>query len=113
MPAGELVTWPDPTIVRVRAWANEIVKVAFPTISTVPVKLVIGGIPCNSHTTIARCVFKSQPPEPKLVIKDPGAAFTVIVTIVPLGNVALHCDPQLIPEGEEVTVPEPVIETFN
>jgi hypothetical protein len=39
---------------------------------------------------------------------EPLAAAAVSVTEVPLANVALHAVPQLMPVGEDVTVPAPV-----
>ena len=39
---------------------------------------------------------------------DPPVGDGVNVTKAPDGNEALHADPQLIPAGAEVTVPDPV-----
>ena len=39
------------------------------------------------------------------------AGVAVNVTGVPYGNGAEHCAPQLTPDGEDVTVPEPVVLT--
>ena len=44
---------------------------------------------------------------------DPEAAVAVSVTDVPLGKLAAHVEPQLIPDGLLVTVPVPVPESFT
>jgi len=53
------------------------------------------------------------PDQPVNVDVPPGAA--VSVTTVPLAKLKEHVGPQLIPEGDEVTVPSPVpvLATFN
>jgi hypothetical protein len=44
--------------------------------------------------------------QPKKI--DPGAGTAVKVTTVPVGNAATHVEPQSIPAGWLVTVPDPV-----
>lgn len=48
-----------------------------------------------------------QPPDQPLKI-ELAFGFAVSTTDVPLANVALHAEPQLIPAGLLVTVPPPV-----
>jgi hypothetical protein len=49
-----------------------------------------------------------QPPPDHPAKVDPAAGAAVNVTTVPSVKLAEHVDPQLIPEGLEVTVPLPV-----
>ena len=51
-------------------------------------------------------VPEQAPPQP--VNAEPGAALAVSVTTVPAVNDAEHVDPQEMPAGDELTVPEPV-----
>jgi len=51
------------------------------------------------------------PVHPAKIELVPGLA--VSVTDVPLANVALHVEPQLIPEGVLVTVPVPLPESVT
>jgi hypothetical protein len=48
-----------------------------------------------------------QPPDQPVNV-DPGAATAVSVTEAPSSNCAEHVEPQSIPDGTEVTVPDPV-----
>ena len=49
-----------------------------------------------------------QPPPLHPANVDPDAGEAVRLTAVPAAKLALHVDPQLIPPGLEVTVPDPV-----
>ncbi len=55
-----------------------------------------------------------QPPEPEQPLplqplnRLPLAALADSVTVVPLLKFALHVPPQLIPAGDELTMPEPL-----
>jgi hypothetical protein len=49
-----------------------------------------------------------QPPPDQPAKLEPGAALAVRVTLVPFSNWAEHLEPQSIPAGELVTVPEPL-----
>jgi hypothetical protein len=49
-----------------------------------------------------------QPPPDQPVNVEPADGFAVSVTAVPVANCALQVEPQLIPDGELVTVPAPV-----
>ena len=55
--------------------------------------------------TIQRVVPLQLPDQPRKVA--PGLGVGVRVTFVPLGNIALHVEPQEIPAGEDVTSPFP------
>ncbi len=96
MPAGLLVTVPVPPPVLVT------VKVA-----------VAGGASKVAVTVWLPFIVTTQapvplqaPPQPANV--EPPVGVAVSVTVVPLGNVALHVVPQLMPPGLLVTVPVPV-----
>src|SRR5687767_8486745 len=61
----------------------------------------------------AAVIVKTQPPVPvhaplQPPKVDPLAAAAVSVTDAPLAKLAVHVAPQLIPLGDEVTVPVPV-----
>jgi hypothetical protein len=58
-------------------------------------------------TTVHVPVPEHPPPDQPLNI-EPDAGDAVNVTAVPLANSAEQVEPQLIPEGLEVTVPLPV-----
>jgi hypothetical protein len=45
--------------------------------------------------------------------EPPEAGAAVSVTLVPEGNAALQVEPQFMPAGLLVTVPDPVLETLN
>ena len=60
-----------------------------------------------AEVTLQVVAVPVQPPDhPTKAL--PWAAAAVSVTAVPEGNVVPHVDPQLIPAGVDVTVPEPV-----
>jgi len=48
-----------------------------------------------------------QAPDQRLK-SELASGFAVSVTVVPLANLELHAEPQLIPDGVLVTVPPPV-----
>ena len=60
-----------------------------------------------ADVTLQVVAVPEQPPDHP-VKRLPSAGAAVSVTAVPEGNVAEHVDPQLIPAGVDVTVPEPV-----
>ena len=81
-----------------------------------------GGVDANVAVTVVSAVsvtwqvlVPEQPPpdQPVNVEPDPGVA--VSVTWVPFANCAEHVEPQSIPAGELVTVPdpEPALETVS
>ena len=96
MPGGDDVTVPLP----------------LPGFVTVRVKLT--GFNVNvAVTAFGALMVTWQAPEPEHaplhpVKTDPGAAEAVRVTTVPVGKLALQVGPQLMPAGEDVTVPLPV-----
>ncbi len=53
------------------------------------------------------CPVPEHPPPDQPVKTEPWEGVAVSVTTVLPSKVVLQVDPQLIPEGEEVTVPEP------
>ena len=113
IPPVEVVTVPEPVFVTTSARAKVTPTVLSRFIVTLPVTLVRSGYPFNPQ--IIPWVVRSSPasPEPQLVTYQPGAAVIVRVTPVPSGYIALQLEPQLIPAGEEVTVPWPVTATLN
>jgi hypothetical protein len=95
IPAGELVTVPDP------APAGVTVSVCG-TAANVAVTLRAAVM-----LTVQVVVLPVQSPD-QLVNVDPAPGAAVRVTDVPLLKDAEHVEPQLIPAGELVTEPEPV-----
>jgi hypothetical protein len=94
IPAGEDVTVPPPVpplVTLTLYWIR--VKVAVTVWAALIVTL---QLPVPLHTPF-------QPPK----VEAPSDA-TLRVTTVPLSNDALQVDPQVIPAGEEVTIPPPV-----
>ncbi len=81
-----------------------------PILETVKVKLV--GLELKVAVQVAAAFMVTEPvlqPEPLQPVKvEPEAATAVRVTIVPLLKVAEQAIPQLMPEGELVTVPIPL-----
>src|SRR5438034_6773068 len=95
MPGGELVTVPLPV----------------PALVTVSVK--VGRVKVAVTVVAAETVITHDPvpvhPPPLQPLKvEPAAGVAVTVTAVPLGKLAEHVAPQVIPAGELVTVPLPV-----
>src|ERR1044072_6977883 len=70
-------------------------------------------MPKSAVTVVAELIVTTQvpvpeqPPPDQPVNVDPDAAEAVNVPLVPVANDALHVAPQLIPLGDDVTVPEP------
>ena len=101
MPAGELVTVPVPVPALVTvsvseaAVAKAAVTVAAPDMETVQ------EVPDD----------EAQPVQPANV--EPVAGAAVKVTVAPDAKLAAQLDPQAMPLGELVTVPEPVVVTVN
>src|SRR5262245_28842018 len=93
MPAGVLVTVPDPDVVTVSRY-DATLKLAV-TAAPLFVAIVHGAVP-------------AQPPPVQPSNVEPAAAAPVSVTRVPEANVAEQVLPQLIPAGELVTVPAPL-----
>ena len=94
MPPGELVTLPRPfpfsTTVRPFFCSEKVAVTAFAPLRT------------NVHTPAPAHPAPDQP-----VKTDPTAGVAVSVIGVPLANCPEHEAPQLIPPGDELTVPEP------
>ncbi len=75
--------------------------------------------PVGSYVTGNVIVLSELPPAvareeqfPLQPVKDwPAEGVAVSVTLVPPGKAALQVAPQLIPLGEDVTVPLPLVET--
>jgi hypothetical protein len=96
IPAGDDVTVPAPVPAFVTASANvvaELLKVAV-TARAAVIDTVQAAVPVHA------------PLQPANV--EPVVAAGVSVTDAPLEKLALHVDPQLMPAGDEVTVPAPV-----
>jgi hypothetical protein len=93
-PAGELVTVPVPVPARLTDSVNSGTNVAVTAVLELTVTV---HVPVPAH---------APPLQP--VNTDPLVAAAVNVTLVPELNNAEHVAPQLIPDGELVTVPEPV-----
>jgi hypothetical protein len=101
IPEGDEVTVPPPVPFLLTARPNWITLKLADTDSAV--SMVTEQVPVPLHA----------PDQPMNVDVPPGAA--VSVTTVPLAKLKEHVGPQLIPEGDEVTVPSPVpvLATFN
>jgi hypothetical protein len=101
IPEGDEVTVPPPVPFLLTARPNWITLKLADTDSAVSMVTVQGPFPLHA------------PDQPVNVDVPPGAA--VSVTTVPLAKLKEHVGPQLIPEGDEVTVPSPVpvLATFN
>lgn len=95
MPLGEDVTVPVPVpaFVTLNANVDELLNVAVTARAAV---IEVVQVPVPVHA----------PLQPTNV--EPLAAAAVSVTEVPLAKLAVHVAPQLMPAGDEVTVPEPV-----
>src|SRR6185503_20925564 len=93
MPAGVLVTTPEPDVVTVSGY--EITLKLAVTTTFVLVAIVHGPVPAHP-----------PPVHPSNV--EPGAGVAVTVKSVPSVNVAAHALPQLMAAGVLVTVPLPV-----
>lgn len=93
MPLGELVTEPEPVPAKATDNVNFGVKVA---VTVTADEMVTVQVPVPAHAP------PLHPVNTELLC---GAA--VSVTDVPLMKLAEHVAPQLIPDGELVTVPEP------
>ena len=96
MPAGDDVTVPVPVPAFVTVSANvvaELLNVAV-TARAAVIDTVQAPVPVHA------------PDQPANV--EPEAAAGVSVTDAPLVKLALHVEPQLMPAGDEVTVPVPV-----
>jgi len=96
MPAGDEVTVPVPVPARVtvRVWLVALVLNVAVTDWAAVIETVQVPVPVQA------------PLQPAKV--EPLAAAAVRVTEVPLAKLALHVLPQLMPVGDEVTVPVPV-----
>jgi hypothetical protein len=94
IPEGDEVTVPPPVPFLLTARPNWITLKLADTDSAV--SMVTEQVPVPLHA----------PDQPMNVDVPPGAA--VSVTTVPLAKLKEHVGPQLIPEGDEVTVPPPV-----
>src|SRR5262245_41841963 len=95
MPPGELVTLPRPfpffTTVRPRLCSEKVAVTVFE-----PLRTKVQS-PAPAH------------PAPDQPVKsEPTAGVAVSVSAVPFANCREHDPPQVIPAGDEITVPEPV-----
>ena len=71
------------------------------------VELKVAIVAAAPDVRLQVVVVPEHPPDqPAKTLPDAGVA--VSVTAVPNGKLAEHVDPQLIPAGVDVTVPEPV-----
>src|SRR3989442_3427757 len=95
MPAGALVTVPLP----VPAGVTVRVKVC-------TVKVAVTVVAAESVTTHVPVPEQPPPVQPEKV--EPAAGVAVNVTAVPLGKLAVHVAPHVIPAGALVTLPLPV-----
>jgi hypothetical protein len=96
IPDGELVTVPEPVPAKVT------VSVGFPP---VVLKVAVTDV-FTLIVTLQVVVPLHAPPHPAKV--EPPVGVAVSVTSVPSSNVPTHCEPQLMPAGELVTVPVPL-----
>jgi len=95
MPAGALVTVPDPV----------------PALVTVSVKgcsVNVAVTVCAAFTVTVQVPVPVQPPPLQPVNVEPAAGAAVKVTAVPLANGDAQVVPQEMPAGALVTVPDPV-----
>jgi len=93
IPDGVLVTVPNPVVLTVNA--NNGVKVAETETGVLPMLSTHAPVPLQASPHEVNTAFA------------PGVSD--MVTVEPCGNVALHVPGQLIPAGELVIVPEPVV----
>jgi len=94
MPAGDEVTLPEPVPVRFTVRLN----VPRPNVAVTPVAALIG----TTHWPVPE-----HPPPDHPWNVNPGPGFAESVTGDPSLKLALQVDPQLMPEGADVTVPVP------
>jgi phage tail protein X len=97
IPAGALVTVPDPVPASATVNAKLFVLVLKVAVTVVAAVNVTTQVPVPVH-----------PPPLHPANVEPSAGLAVSVTCVPLAKLAEHVDPQLIPDGLLVTVPDPV-----
>jgi hypothetical protein len=97
IPAGALVTVPDPVPASATVNAKLFVLVLKVAVTVVAAVNVTTHVPVPVH-----------PPPLHPVNVEPSAGLAISVTCVPLAKLAEHVDPQLIPDGLLVTVPDPV-----
>jgi hypothetical protein len=95
MPAGDEVTVPAPvpTLLTIKVYVLS-VKVAVTVVAAV--------------TVTAQVPVPVQPPPDQLVKLEPADGEAVRVTAVPWPTVSVQSAPQLMPAGDDVTVPAPV-----
>src|SRR6185436_2997498 len=80
----------------------EIARRCDKSLCTLKVAVTAEGRPAvSTHASFP----KQAPDQP--VKTDPASGEACSVTVVPLSNCAAHVTPQLMPEGDDVTVPEP------
>lgn len=75
-------------------------------LASLAVKVAVTVVAALRVTVQPPVPLHPPPDQPPKV--DPAAAVAVSVTAAPELKVAVHVAPQLIPAGEDVTVPEPV-----
>jgi hypothetical protein len=104
MPAGALVTVPEPVALtwRAKRGMNVAVTVCAAVIDTVQVVPVVAW---------------QAPPQPENMLPKDGnslcAGAAVSTTLVPLGNAAAHADGQSTPAGALATLPGPAMLTWS
>src|SRR5437773_5703179 len=95
MPAGELDTVPDPAP-------------AFDTVSGYWFSVNVAVTDVSTLSVTLHVPVPLQPPPLQPVNVEPAAVVAVSVTGVPLANGAEQVAPQVMPDGELDTEPEPV-----
>ena len=83
------------------------------TDNAIPAELKVAPTFVDALTTTAQVLDEPlhAPDQPTNESPDAGAA--VRTTLVPLSKSVVHCDPQLIPAGLLVMVPEPFFATLS
>jgi len=79
----------------------------FVTVSVCVVNVNVAVTDCAAVIVTWHVPVPEQPPPLQPVNVEPAATVAVSVTTVPCVNEAAQVEPQLIPAGELVTVPEP------
>src|SRR4029079_19613034 len=91
---------------------DDTVPEPLPLFETVNVDVGIGGNPASTVESDDRLTthvpVPEHPPPLQPVNVEPDDAVAVSVTLFPVGNAAAHVVPQLIPLGDDDTVPVPV-----
>ena len=94
IPAGELVTVPEPAPLLATVSVRSTRKVAVTVVS--------------AFSATVQVLVPEHPPPDQPAKTKPATGVALSVTDVPCANVNAQVVPQLIPEGFDVTVPEPL-----